>query len=180
MKMPPQKPGRSFQSYATPRDFLEAVKRKFAVGGWAWDLAATAENTVTAKTTLYFGPDHHNSTCRDALAAECDWTCLNGDLWLNPPYADIAPWAAKCAASAKYSLLRRDKNVDDDLRAVRRIFFLVPAAVGSNWCADHVDGKARVVFFRPRLSFDGVNAYPKDCLLAIYGEKPGYECWRWR
>lgn len=170
--MPAQRPGRSKQDYSTPTEFVDAVKKRFGVGSFAWDLAASKENT---KANRFFS-ETENSLVQD-------WTALRGDLWLNCPYADIAPWAAKCAASARMTVVGSSRA----LRATsyqphegRRIFLLVPAAVGSNWFADYVDGKALVVFFRPRLSFDGISSYPKDCQLAIYGEKPGYVCWRWK
>jgi len=168
--MPLQKPGRSKQDYQTPRDFLDAVKNKFGVKAWAWDLAADGSNRVTFERNNYFGPDHPRF--RDALVQ--DWTKLRGDLWLNPPYADIEPWAEKCAE------LDCDSFSVDSIGLPRRIFFLVPASVGSNWWADHVHGKARIVFPRPRLSFDGIAPYPKDLGLIVFGEKPGYETWRWR
>lgn len=168
-KMPAQKPGKSRQDYATPRAFLDAIKEKFSVKAWAWDLAANKSNEVTG-ANLYFGPDR-SEHFRDSLAQ--DWTKFAGDLWLNPPFADIAPWAEKCAASASWAKI-------GVVPCGRRIFFLVPAAVGSNWFANYVDGKALVVFPSPRLSFDGKNSYPKDVLLALYGEKPGYACWRWK
>jgi hypothetical protein len=66
------------------------------------------------------------------------------------------------------------------MRDNRRIFFLVPAGVGANWFARHVDKKALVLFLNGRLSFDGIAPYPKDCILACYGLKPGYEVWPWR
>lgn len=168
-KVPAQKPGRSKQDYATPREFLAAVKVKFGIHEWAWDLAAVRENCVCPN---YYGPDATAIAHRDALL--CDWTKRRGDLWLNPPYADIAPWAEKCGST---QVLRR-KNAGNS--EAGRIFFLVPAAVGSNWFANHVDGKARVIFPRPRLSFDGKAPYPKDVLLAVFGEIPGYKCWRWQ
>jgi hypothetical protein len=175
--MPAQKPGKSFQAYATPRDFLDAVKSKFGVKVWAWDLAATVENAVAEH---FFGdPDLSRVSIRcDALdSLKQDWTRLRGDLWLNCPYADIEPWAEKCATSAAWP---KQLLVQTAHPFARRIFLLVPASVGSNWWADHVHERARVIFPRPRLSFDGVAPYPKDLGLILYGEKPGYETWRWR
>jgi hypothetical protein len=89
-------------------------------------------------------------------------------LWLNPPFDPISPWAIKCAVSAP---IRSSMS--------RKILFLVPASVGSEWYAQHVHENALVLLLRPRLSFDGKNPYPKDCLLAVYGERPGVECWKW-
>jgi hypothetical protein len=157
----------SKQDYATPREFLDAVKRKFDVKEWRWDLAAVRENAVVTRNMDYFGPDHTLEQFRDALAY--NWAAIRGDLWLNPPYADIAPWAAKC-----------DQTVNGVKLFRGHIFFLVPASVGSNWWADHVHNKALVEFPRPRLSFDGKNPYPKDIALAVYGETAGYETWTWK
>jgi phage N-6-adenine-methyltransferase len=154
-QMPTQKPGKSFQAYETPLEFIDAVKKRFGIKHFAYDLAASAANT---KATLYF------DEAVDSLKQ--DWSKLRGDLWLNPPYAHIAPWAEKCAASAING-------------SRRRIFLLVPAAVGSNWFAQHVDGKALVLLLNGRICFDGKAPYPKDCILAVYGAKPGYEVWRW-
>lgn len=170
-KMPVQKPGLSKQDYSTPRVFLDAVEKRF--GELVFDLAATYDNTVAPR---FFGPPGLESAtmrtanaCRGHDALAQDWTKLGGNLWLNPPFGHIDPWAAKCAASTVWSF-----------KPPRKIFFLVPASVGSNWFADHVFNKARVLFLVGRLSFDGKAPYPKDCILAVYGEKPSVELWRWR
>jgi len=153
MSTPTQKPGRSKQDYATPRAFIDAVVRRF--GPLAVDLAATRENVVT--------PYYYSAADNSLLQ---DWTILRGNLWLNPPFADIGPWARKCAES-------RDPD------CVRRILLLVPASVGSEWFAQWVHRHALVIGIRPRLSFDGINPYPKDCILCVYGETPGFDTWRW-
>jgi hypothetical protein len=36
-----------------------------------------------------------------------------------------------------------------------------------------------VLLLDGRISFDGTAPYPKDCVLAYYAIKPGYEVWRW-
>jgi phage N-6-adenine-methyltransferase len=151
--------GSSKQDYSTPRIFLDAVERRF--GKLDFDLAATKENRVVE---AYLGPDRAAPQHRDSLAF--DWNTLNGNLWLNPPFDRIAPWAAKCSGTTK--------------AGKRRIFFLVPAAAGSNWWRDFVHEKARVLFLNGRLSFDGKAPYPKDTALCIYGETSDYECWSWR
>jgi len=157
--------GQSKQDYATPRKFLDAVQRRF--GTIVFDLAAHADNCVVPG---YFGP---GGILQDALSPECVWQrCPSGSLWLNPPFDTIAPWARKCAEVGGFTQSR--------CRSVgQRILFLVPASVGSEWFAQYVDGEALVVFLRPRLSFDGKNPYPKDCMLCVFGAQPGYECWRW-
>jgi phage N-6-adenine-methyltransferase len=146
--------GSSRQDYATPRDFISAVERRF--GPLSVDLAASSENT---KAPIYL------TVGQDSLSA--DWTRHFGNLWLNPPFANIAPWAAKCAAP-------------HTPRFFRRILFLVPASVGANWFADHVAPHARIYFLVGRLCFDGRAPFPKDCCLAVYGEPVGVEWWRWR
>lgn len=89
-----------------------------------------------------------------------------GNLWLNPPYADIGPWAEKCAVASA---------------AGAKIFMLVPASVGSNWYMDFVEPYAYVLALNPRLSFDGKNAYPKDVILACYLHGlTGFKTWRWK
>jgi phage N-6-adenine-methyltransferase len=142
----------SRQDYATPADLIAAVEWRFGVIGF--DLAAEAHNT---KSASYFSP-------RDNSLKQV-WHAVPGLLWLNPPFATLAPWASKCAAEAA---------------AGARIALLVPAAVGSNWFRDYVLGKALVCVLNPRPSFDGRHAYPKDVLLAVYGHAPGFEVWQWR
>jgi phage N-6-adenine-methyltransferase len=150
--MPAQKPGRSKQDYETPRVFLDAVERRY--GPMAFDLAARADN---AKAPNFITPE------RNSLLAS--WGELgSGNRWLNPPFGAIANWAAKCA---------REHSSD------RRIFFLVPASIGANWFAESVHEKALVIALQGRLSFDGKNPFPKDCMLCVYGEPPGFEVWRW-
>lgn len=153
--MPAQKPGKSKQDYMTPDDFMTAIAAKFGVP--EIDLAATASN---ARCPRFISPEEDSF--------KQDWDRLGCELgFLNPPFGDIRPWAKKCVSTTTL-----------------RILFLVPASVGSNWWADHVDGESRVYFLRPRLSFDGKNPYPKDCALIEYNsdisDAPSYECWNWK
>lgn len=112
--MPKQKPGLSKQNYATPVEFIEAVKRRFKIKEFVYDLAAEPE---TAKAKHFFSEEE------DALSK--DWKKLRGHLWLNPPYGNITPWVQKCSESR-------------DCRHSRTIYFLVPASVGANWFADWI------------------------------------------
>jgi len=143
--------GKSKQDYGTPWEFIRAVEARF--GPITFDLAAHAGN---AKHFFYYTEEE------DSLAQ--DWHLLEGNLWLNPEFRKITPWAAKCAAECALGA---------------RVPFLVPASVGSNWFADHVYGHALVLPVRPRLSFDGKSPYPKDMMLCMYGETPGFEPWKW-
>jgi site-specific DNA-methyltransferase (adenine-specific) len=178
--------GGSKQDYQTPKAFMDAVVERF--GPIAFDLAAHQGNH---QVPSYFGPG--SPLGEDSLTQ--DWTKLRGNLWLNPPYDDIAPWAEKCAAS-------RGTHFDD-----RRILFLVPASVGAVWFDEHVHGHALVLGLVGRLTFVGTprveigsavlpglgldvasdvldadgpqDPYPKDLILAVYSEPPGFDTWRW-
>ena len=162
MAMPAQKPGKSKQDYSTPKDFIDAVEKLF--GPLAWDLACGETNNKAPN--FYTEED-------DSLSQ--DWTKLEGNLWLNPPFGKIAPWAKKCASS---------------ISCGKRILLLTPASVGSNWFRDYVYDKALTVFaLNPRLSFDGKAPFPKDCILSIYSEKDdeygmgntlGFKIWTWK
>jgi DNA N-6-adenine-methyltransferase (Dam) len=181
-KMPAQRPGSSEQDVRTPPEFLAAVVKR--LGPIAWDVAATKENAVAAR---FLGPGSPHA--ENALAAS--WTSLGRALvpkveaahaprgladwlpiepapilWLNPPYGDIRPWAERASLS-------RDRGL--------RLAMLVPASVGANWFSDFVHERARVLALHPKLTFVGHKAaYPKDLILCVYGETPGFECWRWK
>lgn len=162
MTEPAQKPGKSRQDFGTPRAFLDAVELRF--GPITIDLAAHEGNHVVSR---WFGPD---GEAPDSLVAE--WPS-EGLLWLNPEFADIEPWAAKCAA----------------YRGDGRILSLTPASIGANWFARHVNRKAFVFGIQGRLSFDGKSPYPKDCMLSVFGNLSDifadrrdatFDVWDWR
>lgn len=166
MAVPQQKPGKSKQDYRTPADFIAAVKRRLGIAEFAIDLAAHAGNT---QAKSWFGPGSDSYT--DAFKAP-SWAryCRHGWGWLNPEFANIDPWARRCAATA------------DEGGSVA---FLVPAGVGANWYRDHVDGKALVLALNGRLAFIPDQPdwlYPKDCILALYSPlvPAGFEIWSWR
>lgn len=158
MTLPAQRPGNSKQDYATPREFIQAVERRF----WRidWDLAAHERNHVA---DLWLGP---GGVAPDALSPDCLWRTLGGFQWLNPEFSDINPWAHKCSIEAHYGA---------------SIALLTPASIGSEWFRRHVLGRALVLGLSPRLSFDGRNPYPKDAMLSVFGGGvlPGFDCWRW-
>jgi site-specific DNA-methyltransferase (adenine-specific) len=151
---PTVKRGRSKQDYGTPPDFIAAVVTRF--GGIHLDLAATRENR---KADLFFSPEDD--------AFDHDWNQITGNLWLNPPFADIKPWAAKCA-----------------LTYGRRgfLFLLTPASIGTDWFNLDVKGFAYVLGLSPRLTFEGTtDPYPKDLMLSVYGYGlHGFDTWRWK
>ena len=93
------------------------------------------------------------------------WHAIGGLLWLNPPFGKITPWAAKCHAEAAKGA---------------RIALLVPASIGSNWYRDNIHDRHRVLFLNGRIVFDGKNGFPKDCMLVIFGDEPGFDVWTWK
>lgn len=155
---PAQTPATSKQDYGTPQEFIDAVTERF--GPLDFDLAA--RGVSNAKAPMFFTPK------MNALAQ--DWSQLTGNLWLNPPFRKISPWATKCAATCpRHSL------------AERRILLLTPASVGSQWFIDSVHKRAAIFALSPRLKFVGADDdYPKDCILSVFGVWPGFDVWRWR
>lgn len=163
-KMPQQNRGESRQDYVTPMWFIRLVEVKF--GPIVFDLAASVEN---ARAPAFYD--------EQADALKQDWTKIRpGNRWLNPPFADIRPWAACCE---RFKLPKFED---------KRIIMLTPASVDTEWFADHVMDTARVVFLRGRIPFDGqpvnpktgkVDGYPKGLMLSIYGDPPGFETWKW-
>jgi phage N-6-adenine-methyltransferase len=152
---PPQKPGKSKQDYSTPYEFIEAVYGLLNITEFAVDLAADASN---AKAPVFYGVEE------DSLAQ--DWARFPGWHWLNPPFGKITPWVERANIFGWQGV---------------KVAMLLPAAVGSNWYREHVEGEAYVFFLNPRLSFDGVAPYPKDCMLALYGTPfRGASTWRWK
>ena len=156
--MPPQKPGRSKQDYATPADFLEAVKQRLGIDRFVQDLAASPENAVCKD---FFTQED------DALTQSWQIGC-EGWSWCNPPYTDISPWVKKAWMESQ---------------AGAKIAMLLPASPGANWFKEWVDRKACVLWLNGRLTFQGHSSpYPKDCMLLLYAPflEGGSTVWRWR
>jgi phage N-6-adenine-methyltransferase len=154
-KMPKQKPGNSKQDYATPKAFLEAVARRF--GPLAFDLAAHKDNVIPGVRGFF--DEQQNSLAQN-------WLRLDGNLWLNPPFGKIAPWAEKCAATRS----RRAWTL-----------LLVPASVDADWYHRFCFNVGHVLTVAPRLSFDGKDPFPKGLMLVAYGfGVRGIDHWRWQ
>lgn len=151
--------GRSKQDYATPKVFIDAVVKRF--GPINFDLAASPEN---AKHENYF-------SIRDNSLVQ-EWHKIPGNLWLNPPFDSIGPWAQKCAAESVLGAT---------------ILFLVPASIGSNWFRDYCHNRSLVLALNGRIAFDPLNptwGYPKDCMLAVFSHRHklgcGFDVWTWQ
>ena len=159
--MPKQRPGDSKQDYQTPPEFLEAVARRF--GRITWDLAALPE---TAAARGFFSPHHLNATL-------VDWTEHLGPrdvAWLNPPFGKIGSiWLPLVS-----KWLPRIPGL--------KVLALLPASVGSEWFAEHCNGRAMNLGLSPRMTFVGEkDPYPKDLMLSCFGYGVhGFDCWRWQ
>jgi phage N-6-adenine-methyltransferase len=155
MTVPAQKPGKSVQDVGTPREFLNAVEKRF--GRIAVDLAAHDGNAV----------------CDDFISVEDDafekiWHARPGLQWLNPPFANIGDWAMRAAAESGRGA---------------HILMLIPAAIGTNYFCKWIWPFARIYALSPRLKFVGhTQPYPKDLILCEYSRDviPALECWRWK
>lgn len=159
MTEPKHNKGKSRQDVGTPRDFLDAVERRF--GCIKVDLAARADNAVAP---LFVTPEE------DSLVVPWGERFPSTLAWLNPEFSDIAPWAAKCAHEAGVQA------------PGLRVLLLTPASVGAVWFAEHVHRKALVLALSPRIKFIGhKTGFPKDLILSCFGfGAPGFELWRWK
>ncbi len=155
-RMPAQKPGKSKQDYGTPNSLIRAVERRF--GPLVCDLAAHVTN---AKAPAFYTKEQN--TLVQAWAKDYP----SGNLWLNPEFADIEPYAEKCwvESQQRHGL----------------IHLLVPASIGANWFAKFVNDKSMVLGLSPRITFEGCDQpYPKDVMLCTYGYGfRGFDTWRW-
>ncbi len=146
------------QAVETPQVFIDAVEDRF--GKLNVDLAATFSNT---KCNMYLG--ENSKFCEDSLSY--DWSNLSGNLWLNPEFKRIKPWAKKAS--------------DTRLRGNSKIIILTPASVGTNWFRDYVYRKAKVIFLNGRITFVGEkDSFPKDLMLFVFGLTPCFDVWQWK
>jgi phage N-6-adenine-methyltransferase len=146
----------SKQDYGTPREFLDAVEARF--GRINFDLAALPHNAVAP---FFYSPEV------DSLKQDWRLEGMPGIAFLNPPFADIRPWAEK---------------LDRECRWLPRwTVMLVPASMGSVWWADHVLGKCQADGIT-RMQFVGAEqGFPKDLALLCYGfGVAGNGMWQWK
>lgn len=165
-KMPRQKPGKSKQDYGTPDDFIRAVEARW--GPLDIDLAARKDNSVAPECIT---PEE------DTLKTPWIPRIAGMNAFLNPEFADIEPYAAKCSAIGPHML-------------GGRIIMLTPASVGSAWFRRHVHRKAMVIALGHRMIFKGTppnpktgkpDAYPKDLMLSVFGPGlAGFDVWPWK
>ncbi len=186
----------SKQDYQTPKELMAAVEKRF--GKVQFDLAAVAAN---AQHERYFAPTELVSKiergrnakgkmeydevriphfdpkayAHDAFAHP--WHELSkkfresaihgpGLLWLNCEFGDITPWALKCSTEMSYGA---------------NIMLLTPA-VATEWYRDFIAGRADVYKLIGRVSFDGKNVFPKDCMVSHFHPMStgAQHLWDWR
>lgn len=154
------------QDHRTPNDLRDAVIARF--GPIVFDLAA-ADGDEIVPHVAHFTPE------QDALTQSWPTSrCPTGVLWLNPPFADINPWAALCAQWC--------------LRGVPGscLVMLVMHSADSRWWRDHVRGKALVFALASRPTFQGEkHGFPKPMALIVYDPRypivpTGDTLWNWR
>lgn len=147
------------QDYQTPHEFINAASRRFGVP--TFDLSATTGQQI--RTAIHWYTPEQDSL-RQSWANLPEGTRV---AWLNPPFANIRPWASKLTSECRW--------------LQRWTLMLAPASVGSEWYRRHVHGKALVLSLSPRLRFVGERApYPKDLILVCAGYGAvGFDTWRW-
>jgi hypothetical protein len=87
-------------------------------------------------------------------------------LFLNCEFNDITPWSARCMSEG---------------REGANITLLTPMTT-ANWFRDNIAGEADGYALSGRLSFDGKNVFPKDCLVSRYGPDAhgDFYLWDWQ
>ena len=113
--------------WETPQTLFDKMN---AIYNFSYDLAASDDN---AKCEHYFTKED------DSLAT--DWTAIDGNLWLNPPYGrDLKRWIKKAYES---SLNRQGV-----------IVVLIPSRTDTSYWHDYIFNKANIEFLRGRLKFE--------------------------
>lgn len=152
--------GGSKQDYETPKEFMNAIERRF--GPIAWDLAAAHGQQKAPRFIAPPGSGHvHEDFFSDAALR------ARGLCWLNPPFGAVAKWAARCAEITTQE---------------RQILMLAPASVSTDYFAEHIFPHSLVLAIRPRIAFVGEKqGFPKDLMLACYGfGVHGFDLWQWK
>ena len=115
-----------------------------------WDLASSDANAKCV---------NHFTVGDDSLSQ--DWSALEGNLWLNPPYGrDLKHWVKKAYESSR--------NRDGAL------VMLIPSRTDTSYWHDYIFDKAEIKFIRGRLKFEngGVASQPAPfpSALIVYGK----------
>mgnify|MGYP000875913726 FL=1 len=135
------------EDWETPQLFFNELNKKYKFN---WDLASSDANAKCV---------NHFTVGDDSLSQ--DWSALEGNLWLNPPYGrDLKRWVKKAYES---SLNREDVLV-----------MLIPSRTDTSYWHDYIFDKAEIKFIRGRLKFEngGVASQPAPfpSALIVYGK----------
>ena len=140
-RLPRQKSlGRSKQDYATPLVLLHAVQRRPGIGVFACDLAATAANIVAVS--------YYDSA---ANALEQSWV-FAGWVWLNPPFARLAPWVRRAVEQSQRGRTRGHVGAGGcgrQLLAHGHCFVLFLNGPSRSWGDDALPERLRAAALRP-------------------------------
>ncbi len=133
--------------WETPQSFFDELDAKYKFN---WDLASSDAN---AKCVNHF-------TVGDNSLSQ-DWSVLEGNLWLNPPYGrDLKHWVKKAYESS----INRDGA----------LVMLIPSRTDTSYWHDYIFDKAEIKFIRGRLKFEsgGVASQPAPfpSALITYGK----------
>mgnify|MGYP000993835066 CR=1 FL=1 len=135
------------EDWETPQLFFNELNKKYKFN---WDLASSDANAKCV---------NHFTVGDDSLSQ--DWSALEGNLWLNPPYGrDLKRWVKKAYES---SLNREGVLV-----------MLIPSRTDTSYWHDYIFDKAEIKFIRGRLKFEngGVASQPAPfpSALIVYGK----------
>lgn len=154
---------------------ISSIARLVSMGADSEEARAAVDGAINANVRGRARVPNHDLKAFAKDALKQDWAWLSkqdpiGWLWLNCEFSDCETWAAKCASEAERGA---------------RILLLTPASVGSNWFANNIARTADVHLLNGRLCFDGVNPFPKDCMLSVFDKvnfkgRPRMYLWNWR
>jgi DNA N-6-adenine-methyltransferase Dam len=155
--------GPSVQTYGTPQVLLDAIRAKFGIQQWDFDLACDSHNCIAPM-------GYKLDEGQDSLLQ--DWSELDGlNCFLNPPFGKGKLFAEK-AAQARAVASRP------------QVFALFLASVGSSWFAKHVRPYASTHILTGRVTFIGCDKpFDRDLILAAYDgveHTHPIEVWDWR
>lgn len=142
----------------TPAELFDEVARRFTVGGFGLDAAASGRyNALAPRYCTQAG------TFQGGLKVSADdglnypWH-QHHYVWCNPPYGrSVGDWVAKAHAEALLG------------GPTHRVVMLLPARTDTRWFHDHALGKAHLYFIKGRLKFGtATNSAPFPSMLAVY------------
>lgn len=135
------------EDWETPQLFFNELNKKYKFN---WDLASSDANAKCV---------NHFTVGDDSLSQ--DWSALEGNLWLNPPYGrDLKRWVKKAHESS--------------LNRSGLLVMLIPSRTDTSYWHDYIFDKAEIKFIRGRLKFEngGVASQPAPfpSALIVYGK----------